>query len=747
MIGSDGITTATHTQLSAGVLEVTVTDANGCPASLTIEIQEPPALSLILTHTDVTAVNAMDGTASVSVTGGTPGYSYTWSNGANTPVINGLGPGEYMVTITDDNGCTTTDAVTIGAVDCNDFQTTISWDNLSCYESNDGAAVVSVMGQTPPVTYEWSNGATGQMIDSLSAGTYTVTVMDAQGCSAELTAMVQQPDELTPGTSATPESMPGANDGTATATPTGGTPFPGGGYEYQWSNGDTTMVITGLSPGAYSVTVSDFNGCTASDTITVAGTGCAMTIEMETQNATCPNVADGSASVTEVLSGAPPYSYFWSNGDTSAAIENLLPGDYTVTVTDANNCQISGWVPILGNDTQPPHLQLLDEITLTIENGPVTFNPEEADNGSFDNCSTISFSASQTVFDCSNTGLNPITITATDANGNTTMAQTTVIVEDATPPGITCPDNITVDDCTAIEYDLPTASDNCSTPELTLLSGGLSGEVFSPGTTLVEWQASDASGNTAICSFEVTVNYDLQLTNAILTPPSCAGDTDGSIDLFIQGGLPPYQSVWAHGGGPSNLPAGEYSVVITDSNGCTLSDTYQLEDPAELTIELIEITHAMGGNPSGSIEVTIKGGEPPFTVEWLENDVVIPDFNPFDAPPGTYTIRVTDNNGCIREGGPYTVDNLNPTHEIIMGSAVSIQPNPAAGHAVFSLSAPIPNEVSLTFFNLAGKACLTVGLPASQTRATLNVSHLPPGLYWVKTIAGREMTWIKLIVL
>ena len=734
---SDGHTGQTNPSLPAGSHSVTITDANGCPAITDVAISEPPLLTVDISHTNETALNANDGTASASANGGTQGYTYLWSNGATTANITGLSPGTYSVTITDDNDCTVTGSASIQSVDCDDFQIIITWSNLTCFESNDGSASVSVDGETPPVIYLWSTGDTTDMIDNLAAGTYSVTVMDAAGCSSELDTDVLQPDEIIIDMNSTAESMPGANDGSATAFPSGGTPMMGNIYNYLWSNAATTQSISGLMPDTYDVTVTDMNGCTGTASVDVASADCFLAIEMDSENASCPNVADGSASVVSVANGTMPFTYLWSNGETMATIENLLPDDYTVVVTDANGCTANGWVPILGEDTEPPTLDLLAEITINLQNDVATFDPAIADNGSSDNCSMINLTASQTDFDCSHIGENQVTITGTDNNNNADTEIVTIIVTDITPPTITCPDDITVEDCGEVEYDTPTTDDDCGIADLILINGLASGEVFPSGMTTVTYEAEDVGGNKSSCSFEVFVDYDFQLTNATVSNPTCAGASDGYVDLFIEGGLTPYQSQWSHGGGPANLPAGDYSVTITDSNGCTLEDSFQLEDPLALTIDVLGITPAMGGNPTGSIEISIIGGTMPLTVEWFENGVLLPGFDPFNAPPGMYFVTVTDSIGCEMEEGPLVVDNLNSTLSPSLEREVSIFPNPTNGLATLKVKSTISKALEITVHDVNGKACFMKKIPANEPVSKIDLSEMSQGIYWVKNRCWR----------
>lgn len=743
---SNGISTSINNSLNAGTHTVTVTDANGCPTVESFTITEPDILSVNLSSTNETSINAMDGTATATPSGGTQGYSYLWNTGSTLATIVGLSPGTYFVTVTDENGCTASESVSIQSVDCNNFSASISAEDVSCFGMNNGTANVTAFGATSPVNYNWSNGETGSMIENLPAGNYSVTVIDASGCSATLNTQVQAPPALSLSFSTTNVSSANTSDGTATAIVSGGIPISGNTYNYVWSNGGTTSTIAGLMAGFYNVVVTDFNGCTITGNIEVTAIDCQLSIQLSSENASCPNVADGSATVSEVTGGTAPLSYLWSNGATSASIENLLPENYLVTVSDANGCTVAGWVPIQGIDQTPPTLILVDQLVIDIENAPFQFDPFSADNGSFDNCSLINLSASQTIFDCSDIGQTTITISAEDANGNTSSADLPITVNDKLPPIITCPDDISIENCEVIIYDLPVVEDNCGVDDIQLLEGFASGNHFPTGTTLVTWQAVDEAGNSANCSFQVTVDYDFALSNAIINHPTCHGDSNGSVEVLVNGGSAPFQTIWSHGGDPTNLPAGDYSTTITDANGCNIIGTFQVIDPPVLEIGVVEIVPAMGGQQTGMIVLSISGGVTPYQLTWFENGTELPGFDPLVTPPGTYNVEVTDEYGCKKAGGPYLVDNLNSTSSLELYHQIALFPNPTSETVSIKTAYQLNDLLEISIFDINGKACFLQKFPSVQAVGQLDISQIGKGVFWVKLLIGQEVVWKKLIV-
>ena len=743
---SNGNTTHVANQLTAGTYMVTVTDANSCPVERTVTITSPEAILIDATATNETMANANDGTANVMViSGGSPGFTYQWSNGANAPVINNLSPGSYQVTVTDSQDCTVTASVVVQSVDCDNFTSIISWENISCSGKEDGMATATVGGATVPVTYAWSNGGNTATITNLEPGTYAVSVSDAAGCSAELEATVLEPTQLEVTVSATQVSAPGASDGTANAVVSGGIPPVPDGYDFAWSNGGTTPEITDLSAGVYSVTITDANGCTASAMTEVKEPDCALQIELGAQPASCPNIPDGTAEVLAVPGGTLPFTYNWSGGGQNALLEDLIPDTYLVTVTDANGCSVQGSVEVISEDNISPTLVLQQSLEITLDaNGMAFLDPIQFDNGSFDNCSMVFLSLSQQEFNCDHVGINTLTITGTDNSNNSATGQVTVSVLDTENPLITCPDNVFVNGCDTVFYELPTGEDNCGVVELNLVAGLENGTVFPPGSTTVTWAALDGSGNEAVCSFEVNVNYDLGLM-ATVTNPSCQGDSDGNIELFVSGGLTPYQFLWSHGGSPNNLAAGTYTVTVLDQNGCSLEETFELSDPPKLEIEILNVEPAMGGNPYGSISLSINGGSSPFILRWMDGlGNEINGFDPQQALPGVYTLQVIDANGCTVTTGNILVDNLNSVSEEEPLAQIVLFPNPASGEFYIKSTQPAEELIEVFIYDVTGKRLINRKVRFNES---IDIASLSPGIFWVKIGLAEGLTWRKLILL
>jgi len=340
---SDGVIGLNRTRMTPGAYSVTVRDANGCPVTQNFTILEPTVITTaVSSQSNVTVYGGNDGSATVSVSGGTAPYTYAWSpSGGTTDTATNLAAGTYSVLITDANGCTTTQSVVITQPAIPYDILLVSQQNISCNGANDGGITVNVTGGTPPYNYVWSNGGGNTAtISNLAAGTYTLTVTDSDSSILTKSYVITEPTVLNVTGSLTNVTCNGLGNGTATASVTGGTSP----YTYFWSNGMTSASANNLVAGTYSVTVTDANNCKATTSVTIAQPG-VLSVTPAVTNVSCSGQVDGSVSLT-VNGGAAPFSYLWSSGQTTANINGLPSGVYSVTVTDANNCTVSETVTI-----------------------------------------------------------------------------------------------------------------------------------------------------------------------------------------------------------------------------------------------------------------------------------------------------------------------------------------------------------------------------------------------------------------
>ncbi len=341
---SNGSIDSTINGLTAGIFTITITDSQGSTVVDTVYITEPSLIvaSLVI-DSNVSCSLGSNGGVSVVVTGGNGSYGYTWSNGDIGHSVTGLVAGSYTVTVSDSNGCIAIDSVTLNSVS-NLSPTIVASSGISCFGMMDGALSASANGVVTPWGYSWSNGDIGTGITGLNAGVYSLTVTDVNGCADSTSFNLSEPDELEVHVSI-PPYQPCSNSGDLNTIYFGGT-LP---YTYQWSTGSTSSMISNLPSGTYTITLSDANGCSVSDSATISIPTSLSISASVSSHATTPTSTDGEATVV-VSGGIPPYSYTWSSQDTSANIVGLNAGTYTVTVQDQDGCFDQDSVKVVSND-------------------------------------------------------------------------------------------------------------------------------------------------------------------------------------------------------------------------------------------------------------------------------------------------------------------------------------------------------------------------------------------------------------
>ena len=372
---SDGQTGQTATSLAAGIHSVTVTDLGGNQATTSVELSEPAPITTVSLSspqlsngTNISCNGGADGAINLDVTGGSGciGYDFTWigPNGfsANTKDVSGLEEGTYVVTVTDANGCTHTDSITLTDPEpmvIQSFPTTYNGYNISCFGQSDGLINISVSGGLSPYTFDWSNGQTTEDIDSLSAATYSVLVTDANGCEGDHSVILTQPTDLSLAVvQSLPVSCNGSSNGQVTVLASGGVPS----YSYLWSNGDVDPILNNAAIGTYQVVASDLNGCQDSLTVIVTGPSALTATILNVTNVTCFGGSNGSATIN-AAGGTAPYSYLWvATGQFIQTIGGLSAGTHQYLVTDANGCQFAGSVDV----TQPTQIILVTSNDTTV---------------------------------------------------------------------------------------------------------------------------------------------------------------------------------------------------------------------------------------------------------------------------------------------------------------------------------------------------------------------------------------------
>ena len=615
---SNGATTANLNNISSGTYWVTVTGSNGCSLTNSFTLVNPQNISITLTGSNITSAGGSDGSIQTLVSGGTPPYSYSWSNGATTQNISGLTAGVYYLTLTDNNQCVTYKSKLL-IENLPTITITFNTVPVTCHNGNNGSITAIPTGGVAPYSFLWSNGATVSTISNLSPGSYSVTVSESGSNVAINSVSLSNPSLIAISVQSNMNyngyavSCFSCSDGQATATPSGGISP----YTFLWSDGSVGAVNSGMIRGLHTVTVTDSNGCSNSAQITLnSPTQLVVSIDITSDfngyGVSCPGASNGSLHVN-VTGGVPPYSGGWSTGVMAYNLYNLPADSYSVTVTDLNSVSSVATV----NLTHPDPViisHLVTDVTypggndgsvsLSLAGGVLPYS--------------YNWSSGATTQTINNLSAGDYYVTVTDLNLCTSTDNATVI-----------------ETISALTTDVLVMNVNCygenSGSASVQVSGGLSPYTYLwstgyTGSNIANLIAGtyfitvyDNSGDSVSESVVITEPLPI-ITNLAGVDISMPGGNDGSVHLSGSGGIPPYIISWSNGGSSINLTglyAGQYFVTVEDFNGCLAYDSITLiELIPELVIQLDVVNIECFGFDNGSVNSVVSGGVPPYSFIW-----------------------------------------------------------------------------------------------------------------------------------
>ena len=708
--------------LTAGTYDVLVTDGNGCTEALSIVLSDPNAILLSEIHNDISCNGYNDGDIDLTTGGGTFPYVWSWEDGAGnvfatTEDISGLAPDTYCVTVTDFGPCTETLCVTI--IDPAGMTiTTNSTGSPLCNGGNDGFILISLSGGTGTYTYNWQTlDGSGIVVGvdnqtTLTSGTYNLTVTDGNGCQKTESWLIADPALLVV-TEAhiDPSCNTGAN-GSIDLTVLGGTVA--GAYNYNWATDDGSGIVAGaedqttLTGGTYNVTVSDDNGCLQILSILLDDPNAILISEIVT-DVDC-NGANTGAIDLSTNGGTPQYTWDWENQanlgvsiGTTEDISGLVAGTYCVDVLDNGPCPASKCITI----NEP------SEIIITTDN-----TTDVTCNGGNDGVINISV----------NGGVGTYTYTWQTPDGSgivagaedqTTLTAGTYILIVSDGSGCDKTDSWTITEpipvvITTVNTVNPTCNGNNDGAINITISDGIAPYTFN-------WATADGSGIVAGAENQLTLTggtYNLIVTDAngcsqtdswtIVEPTpvaisldnivdvTCNGGNDGGINISVSGGTVAavYSYNWEDNANPgtsistsedlSGVSAGTYNVTATDDNGCTSNGSWTINEPAPITFTTETSNNiTCFGETDGTIYVVAANGAVPYSYNIGTGAQATGSFT--NLGTGTYTVIVTDNNGCTVESGPYTITEPNSLQAHFYNVAQNICDASCNGQATLSI--------------------------------------------------------------
>ncbi|MBP6091690.1 MAG: DUF11 domain-containing protein, partial [Crocinitomicaceae bacterium] len=634
---SNGQTTQDIDSITVGTYEVIVTDAKGCKDSITTTLIQPlTPLALSITHTDALCIGGTQGTIDLTAGGGTGPYTYFWNNNETVPDIDSLNQGFYYVLVTDAHGCFDTISATV--LDPNNTMVlSIGKSDVLCYAGSDGTVDLTVQFGTPGYSYLWNTGDTTQDLNNVPIGTYSVDVTDFNSCGAFISIAVNQPATPVSGTTSTVDVLCKTfATGSIDASASGGIAP----YTYLWSNTSTNQDIQILTAGIYQLTIKDSHNCILIINDTIFEPATLVSATNTQSNVNCYGGSDASINLIPA-GGVGNYTFSWTNFETTEDIDSLTLGTYSVTITDSNGCIFPYSVVI----TQPSApISLTTAITNVScfggSNGVVNLTPSGGTNPY-----TYFWSDSTTNQDLVNYPFGTYSVIVTDTNNCVDsivgiITQPTLLVINGSTTPVICHGDAT---------GTATVVANGGTPGYSYLWSN--GDLNALNDTIITGSYSVLVTDSLGCkdSLTVFVNEPTLLTSSTTHIDNpCYGNSVGSVSVVPVGGIAPYTYSWSNfatSATTSNLIAGVYTVIVTDSNNCIVNDTSEVIQPlAPLAINFVTTDNICYNGSIGAIDASISGGTTPYSYSW--NTTAITE-DIASLPIGIYTLTVTDDHNCV----------------------------------------------------------------------------------------------------
>jgi gliding motility-associated-like protein len=718
---------STLINLDDGVYNLTITDeSNGCEYQGVFEVPVASTLQIDVNDIDITCNGANNGQASVTATSDFPGFSYLWSDDLlqTTPEISGLSSGLYSVEVTDADGCSETAIVIIS--EPSPLEINFSSTPISCPNGADGSITAIPSGGVGNYSLLWEGNLVATSIFDIAEGTYSVTLLDANGCEHIESFSIADPDSISASFTVNQPSCAGIEDGIIAADGLGGTAP----YTYFWPfNGSSSNIIDNLTSGEYLVWITDDNNCLDSALVVVDPT-LELNIVPAFQLPSCAGADDGAITVV-VEGGNPQYTYTWNdpNAQTAANATGLSAGAYTIWVQDANGCQ--GEIEFILDEPQ------------VLSNSSTLTNPSCAGENSGDiiiipEGGTVPYSIdwdqNLNGFELNGLGAGVYSFELSDANGCSLNSQINLI------------------EPAALEATFLTANALCyqtATGSIAIdASGGTApySYIYSTNTMNAAFNNNLPAGNHTVtiqdangCS--LVLNFNIQQPNAleisVTTEPASCGQSDGSASAAVNGGNSPYVYQWttinSNSNQFNNVAAGNYSLTVIDSFGCESEASYTI---GEIPVQASFITNATEGMTPFEVEfINTSDGANTYTWDFGDGSLPLvtnnsePVYHTYeDEGFFTTTLYASYNGDCqsldTLQILAYQVSEISKIPNIF-------SPNSDGSNSTFRVLSENLRKMEVIIYNRWGKEVGIISSPNGEWSAT----DVAAGVYYYTLVA------------